>query len=292
MAALEARFVSMAGLPGMAVDAARKLNDLDAPLMFGPVEDVLAVENRTVPGPGGDIRVRIYRPDAASNRPVLVYFHGGGWVVGSIESHDGVARHLCRFGRCVVVSVDYRLAPEHAFPAAVEDAWSATNWLSNHASEIGGDSRRLAVGGDSAGGNLSAVVAQRARDGGLRLVQQLLVYPVLDCKLSPDASSEYGYWVRNYLHAETDAADLDASPLRADDLRGVAPAVILSCGPDPLLEQSEVYTRRLLESGVQVEHIVYPALIHGAYRMPGVLDGARQMLDDSAAALIKAFGKA
>jgi acetyl esterase/lipase len=282
----------MAGLPGMAVDAARTLNDLDAPLMFGPVEDVFAHEEGILPGPGGDIRVRMYRPDGASNRPVLVYFHGGGWVVGSIESHDGVARHLCRFGRCVVVSVDYRLAPEHPFPAAVEDAWAAAAWVSEHAREIGGDSRRLAVGGDSAGGNLSAVVAQRARAVGLRLAQQLLVYPVLDCMLSPGASNEYGYWVRNYLQAEMDATDIDASPLRAGDLRGVAPAVILSCGPDPLLEQAEVYARRLLESGVQVEHIVYPALIHGAYRMPGVLDGARQMLDDSAAALIKAFGEA
>jgi acetyl esterase len=192
----------------------------------------------------------------------------------------------------VVVSVDYRLAPEHPFPAAVEDAWAATTWVYGHAGEIGGDSGRLAVGGDSAGGNLSAVVAQRARDGEPRLVQQLLVYPVLDCTLSPDASNEYGYWVRNYLRSAADAAHLDASPLRAGDLRGVAPAVILSCGPDSLLEQAEVYTRRLLASGVQVEHIVYPHLIHGAYRMPGVLDGARQMLDDSAAALIKAFGQA
>lgn len=282
----------MTGLPGMAVDEARKLNDRDAPLMFGPVEDVFAVENRTIPGPGGDIGIRIYRPDAEPGRPMLVYFHGGGWVVGSLESHDGVARFLCRFGRCVVVSVDYRLGPEHRFPAAVEDAWAATTWAAEHAGEIGGDSGRLAIGGDSAGGNLAAVVARWARDRGRQIGLELLVYPVLDCALEADASDEYGYWVRSYLRAESDAADPDASPMRAADLRGVAPAVILSCGADPLREQAEAYERRLREARVPTEHVVYPELIHGAYRMPGVLDGARRMLEDSSAALIKAFGRA
>jgi acetyl esterase len=282
----------MTGLPGMPVDDARKVNDRDAPLMFGPVEDVFAVENRAIPGPAGDIGIRIYRPDAEAGRPMLVYFHGGGWVVGSLESHDGVARFLCRFGRCLVVSVDYRLGPEHRFPAAVEDACAATAWAAEHASEIGGDSRRLAVGGDSAGGNLAAVVARWARDRGTRVGLELLVYPVLDCALEADASDEYGYWVRNYLRAESDAADPDASPMRAADLRGVAPALILSCGADPLREQAETYERRLREAGVPTEHVVYAELIHGTYRMPGVLDGARRMLEDSAAALIKAIGQA
>jgi acetyl esterase/lipase len=276
----------------MAVDAARKVNDREATLMFGPVEDVFEVETRTIPGPGGDIGIRIYRPDAEAGRPMLVYFHGGGWVVGSLESHDGVARFLCKFGRCLVASVDYRLGPEHRFPAAVEDAWAATTWAAEHAGEIGGDSGRLAVGGDSAGGNLAAVVARWARDRGRRIGLELLVYPVLDCALEADASDEYGYWVRSYLRAESDAADPDASPLQAADLRGVAPALILSCAADPLLEQAEAYERRLREAGVIAEHVVYPDLIHGAYRMPGVLDGARRMLEDSAEALIKAFGQA
>jgi acetyl esterase len=276
----------------MAVEAARKVNDRDAPLMFGPVEDVFAIENRTIPGAGGDIGVRIYRPDAEAGRPMLVYFHGGGWVVGSLESHDGVARFLCRLAKCVVISVDYRLGPEHRCPAAVEDAWVATKWAAEHASEIGGDSRRLAVGGDSAGGNLAAVVARWARDRWVPVGLELLVYPVLDCALEPEASDGYGYWVRSYLRAENDAADPDASPLRAADLRGVAPAVILSCAADPLRDQADAYERRLREAGVPVEHVVYPGLIHGAYRMPGVLDGARRMLEDSAAALIKAIGQA
>ena len=272
--------------------AARKLNDDDAPLMFGPVEEVFRVEHRNVPGPGGDIPVRIYRPDSAAGLPTLVYFHGGGWVVGGLDSHDGVARFLCRFGRCVVVAVDYRLGPEHRFPAAVDDAWAATRWVAEHAGEIGGDSGRLAVGGDSAGGNLSAVVAQLARAGGPQLLLQLLVYPVLDCELELEAADEYGYWVRSYLRSDTDAADVQASPLRSRDLRGVAPAVILSCGPDPLRGQADVYELRLREAGVPAAHLVYPALIHGAFRMTGVLEGARQMLEDGAAALIKALSQA
>jgi acetyl esterase len=223
---------------------------------------------------------------------MMVYFHGGGWVVGSLDSHDGVARFLCRFGRCLVVSAAYRLAPEHRFPAAVEDAWAATYWVSKAAPQIGGDARRLAVGGDSSGGNLAAVVARRARDRGLRLALQLLVYPVLNCRLRADLSVEDAYWVRQYLRAESDAADPDASPSRADDLRGVAPAVIQSCELDPLRKQADAYDRRLSEAGVLSEHIVYPGLIHTAYRMPGVLHGARRMLEDSAAALNRTFGQA
>jgi acetyl esterase len=191
-----------------------------------------------------------------------------------------------------VVSVDYRLAPQHRFPAAVEDACAATAWAAEHASEIGGDSRRLAVGGDSAGGNLAAVVATWARDRSVPVGLQLLVYPVLDCALEAEASDDYGYWVRSYLRAVGDAADPDASPMRAAELRGVGPALILSCGADPLREQAEAYERRLREAGVPTDHLVYPDLIHGAYRMPGVLDGARRMLEDSAASLIKAFGQA
>ena len=289
MEALEARFLSLTTLPGMEVNAARRLNDSDAPHMFGPVETVFAVEEREIPGPDGAIPVRIYRPDAATGHPTLVYFHGGGWVVGSLDSHDGVARFLSSRGRCVVMSVDYRLAPEHRYPAAVEDAWASTIWAAEHAGEIGGAQQRLGVGGDSAGGNLAAVVARWARERGMRIGLQLLVYPVLDCALRTDASAEYGYWVRSYLRSDADAAELDASPLRAGEFSGLAPAVIQSCATDPLREQAEEYTRRLRDAGVAAEHIVYPELIHGAYRMPGVLDGARRMLDDSAAAMIKAF---
>jgi acetyl esterase len=189
------------------------------------------------------------------------------------------------------VSVDYRLGPEHRFPSAVEDAWAVTAWAAAHAGEIGGNSRRLAVGGDSAGGNLAAVVARWARDRSVPVGLELLVYPVLDCALEGEALDDYGYWVHNYLRAESDATNPNASPLRAGDLRGLAPALILSCGADPLREQAETYERRLRGAGVPTKHVVYAELIHGAYRMPGVLDGARRMLEESAAALIKALSQ-
>lgn len=260
--------------------------------MFGPVEHVFAVEERDIAGPSGELRVRIYRPDGGVRLPVLVYFHGGGWVVGGLDSHDGVTRHLCAHGGCMVVAVDYRLAPEHRFPAALEDAWAATVFVHEHLAELGGDSSRLAVGGDSAGGNLAAVVAMRSRDAHLALKLQLLVYPVLDCS-GPAAGSgdeAYGWWVQRYLRDASDALNPDASPLLAADLRGLAPAVILSCEEDILRHEAVAYERRLGDAGVAVDHIRYSGLIHGAYRMPAVLDDARQMLDDSAAALIRTFG--
>jgi acetyl esterase len=189
----------------------------------------------------------------------------------------------------MVVAVDYRLAPEHRFPAALEDAWAATVFVHEHLADLGGDSSLLAVGGDSAGGNLAAVVAIRARDAHLPLKLQLLVYPVLDCA-GPAAGTgdeANGWWVQRYLRDASDALNPDASPLLAADLRGVAPAVILSCEEDFLRHEAAAYEWRLGNAGVAVDHIHYSGLIHGAYRMPAVLDGARQMLDDSVAALVK-----
>jgi acetyl esterase len=284
-----ARFVSLSGLPDMPIDAARRVNDDEAAVMFGPVEPVESVSDDRIPGPAGGIGVRIYRPVRRERLPVLVYFHGGGWVVGSLDSHDGVARHLSRFGGCIVVSVDYRLAPEHPFPAAVDDAWAAMLWVREQAASMGGDAARIAVGGDSAGGNLAAVVARHARDHGIELALQLLVYAVFDCDLTA-GDAEGRWWLRRYLRSDADALDPDASPLRASDHRGLAPAFVLSCGLDPLQAQADAYVRRLGESGVRADHTAYPGLIHGAYRMPGFLPGARRMLDDSAAALATAFG--
>ena len=276
----------MSRLTSLPVDVAREVNDREAGAMFGPVEPVADVDERRIPGPAGEIRIRIYRTDSKVELPVLVYFHGGGWVVGSLDSHDGVSRHLAAHGRCVVVSVDYRRAPEDRFPAALEDAWAATGWVRDHAIEIRADAGRLAVGGDSSGGNLAAVVALRARDAGLPLDLQVLVYPVLDCVGAPDVA----YWVSQYLRTDADAINPEASPLRADHLQGVAEALVLSCGLDPLMSQAEDYVRRLGQAGVRARHIRYPSLIHGAYRMPGVLPGARRMLEDTASALVSAFG--
>ncbi len=269
----------------MPVEEAREINDREAAIMFGPVEPVFAVEDREV---AGGLRVRIYRPVAREMLPVLVYFHGGGWVVGSLDSHDGVARFLANHAGAVVVSVDYRLAPEHRFPAAVEDAWASVVWAHEHAADVGGDGAHLAVGGDSAGGNLAAVVARHARDRRIAFAIQLLVYPALD-SLPDDADSESAWWLRQYLRADADGLDPDASPLRAPNLRGVAPALILSCGLDPLRSQAEEYVTRLRQAGVAADHTCFQGLIHGAYRMPGVLPGARDMLGASVDALRKAF---
>ena len=273
--------MSLSGLADLPVAEARRVNDREAIVMFGEVQPVHRVEERTIDGPSQPIRVRIYHPSAKETRPTLVYFHGGGWVVGSLDSHDGVARHLCRFGRCTVVAVDYRLAPEERFPAAVEDAWAATEWAAGMARG------RLFIGGDSAGGNLAAVVALDARRRGIELGFQMLVYPVLDCASTAE-SSDYTYWVDQYLGDRQQATRVDASPLRATDLSTLPPTLVLSCDNDPLRAQADELTRRLREIRVPIDHIVYSGLLHGAYRMPGVLPEARKMLDDSAAALLAA----
>lgn len=279
------RFVSLTGLAGMPVEEARKINDREAAVMFGPVEPVFSVEEREI---AGHLRARIYRPVASEVLPVLLYFHGGGWVVGSLDSHDGVTRFLANHARMLVISVDYRLAPEHRFPAAVEDAWASVAWAREQAADVGCDAARLAVAGDSSGGNLAAVVARHARDRGIAFALQLLVYPALDLVLA-DADVELEWWRSQYLRTDADALDPDASPLRATDLRGVAPAAILSCGLDPLRQQAEVYAARLREAGIAADHVCFDGLIHGAYRMPAVLPGARDMLTASADALRKAL---
>jgi acetyl esterase len=246
--------------------------------MAGEPPVVGSVEDRTVPGPAGDIPVRVYRPDVEGPSPVLVYLHGGGWVIGDLDSHDVPCRALCRDAEAVVVSVDYRLAPEHPHPAAVDDAWAALTWVASHAEEVGGDPTRLAVGGDSAGGNLAAVLALRARDeGGPSLVHQMLVYPVTD------VASEHPSWVENgegyFLTADTmrwfighylgadhehgDPTDPGISPLRAEDLSGLPPAQVLTAEFDPLRDEGDAYAARLAEAGVPVDHVSHPGLVHG-----------------------------
>jgi acetyl esterase len=283
----------------MPVEEARRTVEAGAPLLFGEPDAVGAVLEQTLPGP---VRVRIYQPEGNErDLPVLVYFHGGGWVVGSLDTHDGVCRALCARTPCVVVSVDYRLAPEHRFPAAVDDAWSATAWVAEHARSIGGDPSRIAVGGDSAGGNLAAVVALRARDHGLTLRHQLLIYPVTDADFerpSYVANAEgYGltraamrwYW-DHYVGEHGDGTHPEASPLRAADLTGAAPAFVITCQYDPLCDEGEEFARSLERAGVPVKLTRYDGLIHGFIRMAAVVDRTQDGLNECAAQLRSAFG--
>jgi acetyl esterase len=264
-------------------------------------EVVFEVADRTLPGPAGEIPVRVYRPSEEAALPVLIFFHGGGWVIGSLDTHDNTCRALANAAGCIVVSVDYRLAPEHTFPAAVDDAFAATRWAAEHVADIGGDPARVAVGGDSAGGNLTAVVALLAREAGdLSLRFQLLVYPVTDYEFDSQSMRDNatGYFLerdsmrwfyRHYLTGEADADDWRASPLRARDLAGLPPAFVITAEYDPLRDQGEAYARRLGDAGVPVELRRYDGVFHGFFGMRDLMEPAREAFDAAAKALRAAF---
>jgi acetyl esterase/lipase len=276
---------------------ARRAVDAETPEVCGKVDHVAHVEDRHLAaGDGSRLRVRIYRPDAAGRLPAVVYFHGGGWVVGSIESHDPLCRALAARTPCVVVSVDYRLAPEHRFPAAVDDAWEATLWVAANAAEVGADPARIAVAGDSAGGNLAAVVALRARERGLPLALQVLIYPVIDHDLDSPGYREHGsglnlsrakmewYW-RQYL-GDADGFDPDASPIRATEHAGLAPALVQTAEHDPLVSEGEAYARVLAQAGVPARLTRYDGQIHGFVRLAALCGrAANDAVEEIAAAL-------
>ncbi|MFN8624623.1 MAG: alpha/beta hydrolase [Candidatus Binatia bacterium] len=267
----------------------------------GVPEAVGSVDNLVAPGPNGVIPVRVYTPEQDGPLPILVYFHGGGWVFGDLESHDGVCRALANAARCLVVSVDYRLAPEHKFPAAVEDTYAATQWVAAHAGDFGGDPMRIAIGGDSAGGNLAAVVALVARDRhGPQLTYQVLIYPATDtaCDTVSRQENAEGYlltldmirWFQNhYLRDAEDGENPYVAPLRAHDLHGLPPALVLTAEFDPLRDEGEAYAARLRAAGVATTLIRYDGMIHGFFGMGAVFDRARTALDEVAAALQTAF---
>jgi acetyl esterase len=268
---------------------------------LGPAESVARIEDHRVPVDGGDIAVRCYTPAGEAPFPALVFLHGGGWVIGDIDTHDGICRSLANGAGCVVASVDYRLAPEHKYPVAAEDSFAATRWVAREATRLGVDARRLAVGGDSAGGNLAAVVSLMARErGGPELVQQILVYPVTDHRYDTRSYSENadGYLLtRNamrwfwdhYLRRREDGEQPHASPLREPNLAGLPPALIITAEYDPLRDEGETYGARLREAGVPVTLTRYPGMIHGFFRMINFVDKAKAARDETAAALRKSF---
>ena len=255
------------------------------------IEPVARVEDRTVPGPAGDIPVRVYLPvEDGETRPGIVYFHGGGFVICDLDSHDGACRRLANEVNAVVVSVDYRLAPEHRWPAAAEDAFAATQWAAAHAAELGIDADRLAVAGDSAGGNLTAVVAQMARDrGGPALAFQLMVYPVIDLSATrsehaSQTENARGYfltldqmeWYRDQYLGDADGEAPYASPIKAGSLAGLPAACVVTAEMDPLRDEGEAYGRALRAAGVPVELHRAPGMFHGFFNMDAVLDGSRE----------------
>jgi acetyl esterase len=276
-------------------EARRQYRDTRAALR-PPAPDLFEVRDLAAEGSAGAISLRLYRP-AEGVLPALVYFHGGGWVVGDLETHDVVCRQIALQARAVVIAVDYRLAPEHPFPAAVEDAWSATTWVAAHAPELRIDAKRLAVGGDSAGGGLAAVVALMARDSSkLRLTLQVLVYPVTDLRAESASYSNYaeGYlltraamqwYIAQYAPKPQDIDDWRASPLRAPWVHGVAPALIIAAELDPLCDEGEAYARRLQGARVPVEYQRLDGMIHGFLTMGGRIDAANMAVSIIADAL-------
>jgi len=271
----------------------------------GEVEAVGKVENRTIPGPAIDIPVRVYYPkENQTTYPALIFYHGGGWVVGDIESHDDVCRALTNLADCVTISVDYRLAPEHKFPAAVEDSYAAVQYVFDHAEEFQVDRSRIAVGGDSAGGNLAAVVANLAKENNTpSICFQLLIYPSTNVGGEPTVSmreNAEGYfltkgtmeWFRDcYLNSEEDKINPLLSPILFEDFSGLPPALVITAEYDPLRDDGEEYAKKLADSGVEVEAVRYEGAIHGFVSMAAVIDIGKQALQKSGSALKKAFNR-
>ncbi len=259
------------------------------PVLVGRVEDL------SISGPAGSVPVRLYAMEHGGLRPALIYFHGGGWVFGNLDTHDAVCRALAKESGAVVISVDYRLSPEVKFPAAVEDSYAATVWVAENAERLGIDARRIAVGGDSAGGNLATVVAMRCRDaGGPVLALQLLIYPVTDLSsFETDSHRELaeGYFLTrgamdwfsgHYLASADQKRHPEVSPLLAKDLSGLPPALVITAEFDPLRDEGEAYAQRLKQAGVPVTAKRYPGMIHGFVSMHGVLSGGRQAIQEAA----------
>ena len=299
-------YLSRLGLPAIdkipPAEARRQYRETRAALRPAS-PDLPAVRDLEADGIAGPIPMRLYRP-AEGVLPAFIFFHGGGWVVGDLDTHDVVCRQIASLANAAVIAVDYRLAPEHRFPAAADDAWSATTWCAAHAAELGIDPRRMAVGGDSAGGGLAALVALLARDSRrLRLALQVLIYPVLDLRAQSASYSTYaeGYlltragmqwYIAQYAPTADAVNDWRASPLLAPWVHGVAPALVVAAELDPLVDEGAAYARRLEGARVPVEYHRVEGMVHGFLTMGGKVDAANRAAEMIAAALQKAFTRA
>lgn len=256
--------------------------------------DVARVVNRDMQGPGGSLGLRIYTPFGEGPHPLMVFFHGSGFVICSLDTHDGICRNLCAGTGCVVVSVDYRLAPENKFPAAPEDCLAATRWAVANAAALGADPSRVVLAGDSAGGNLAAVTAIRIREeGSPRLAAQLLIYPVTDyydanTPSMTENAEGYGlgrdgmiwFW-NHYLNSSEEGAHPHVSPNRVSDLSGLPPALVVTAQYDPLRDEGEFYAERLRQAGVPTEMKRWDGVNHGFFFWPGVVDRASAAMDEA-----------
>lgn len=266
--------------------------------------DVAEVANGAFAGPGSDIRFRRYRPAGvqAGNLPTLIYYHGGGFVIGNIETHDSTCRRLANKSRCQIMSIDYRLAPEHPFPASIDDGIAAFRHIRDNAASFGADASRIAVGGDSAGGAIAAVVAQTCRDSAeAGPAFQMLIYPATDSSRESESRKKFaeGYFLSKdlmtwfwdaYVPEDTDLSDLRLSPLLAKDFAGLPPAFVLTAGFDPLRDEGRAYADRLIEAGVKTTYVNYPGTIHGFFSLTRFLQQGLKANDEAAAVLGAHFG--
>ena len=272
--------------------------------MGGDLPELAKVEDAKLPGPDGTIAIRIYTPAGEGPLPVVVFFHGGGFTIGSLTSHDPVAHKLAAESGAIVVAVDYRLAPEHKFPSAVEDCFAALQWVAANAAQFGGDPSRLAVCGDSAGGNLSTVSCLLARDnGGPEVAFQALIYPTTDARGGYPSIEENGeglflsadtmrWFYEQYGRTDEDKLDWRASPILADDLSNLPPALIITAEYDPLRDEGEAYGEALRTAGNDVTIRRYDGMTHVFFQLGAMLDEGRQAMSETAAALRLAFGTA
>ncbi|MBU2513573.1 alpha/beta hydrolase [bacterium] len=296
-AAILLKFIEISNIDpfedGKTPEQIREKSAKSGALLKGSPTPIDQIRNTTFPGPAGPVPVRIYIPRQQSNLPVVIYYHGGGWMLGNLDSHDNICRFLAKKSSAVVVSVDYRLAPEHAFPAAANDAYAALEWVSQNAATFNGDTSRIFVAGDSAGGNLAAVVSLMSRDkGGPGITAQILIYPATNlADLTTESHQHFGngyYLTRRYIEIfrsmylprMEDWQNVYASPLLAENLENLPPAMVLTAEFDVLRDEGEAYARKLESAGVPAKHNRYQGMIHGFLSMDRLFSQSKVAIDD------------